>query len=62
MEPKDLQVELVAVDLRDGVNNLCLKVFFSLSRLHLTFSPHLLLPSEMTPKKVKHMKVIKFST
>ena len=53
MEPKDLKVKLVAVDLRDGVNNLCSKVFFTLFCLHPTFSSYLLLPSEMTSKKLK---------
>lgn len=50
-DPIDLKVELVVVDLSDGVNNLDSWVFFSFFCLYLIFIPNLLLPSEMTPEK-----------
>lgn len=56
-----MKVELVAVDLRDGVNNFCLKVFFSLSFLYPIFSPYLL-ASEKTQKIVKNINLTKFYT
>lgn len=50
-DPIDLKVELVVVDLSDGVNNLDSWVFFSFFCLYLTFIPNLLFPSEMTQEK-----------
>lgn len=58
----DLKVELVIVDLSDGVNNLDSWVFFSFFCLYLTCIPNLLFPSEMTPEKKLNVKFIKFYT
>lgn len=57
-DPVDLKVELVIVDLSDGVNNLDSWVFFNFFCLYLIFIPNLLLPSEMTPEQKLNAKCI----